>query len=47
MIRVLVVDDEAVARRRLVRMLGRIEGVEVVGQAASGEQALQSIGIWI
>lgn len=38
--KVLVVDDEAPARRRLVRMLGRLDGVEVVGEAADGEQAL-------
>lgn len=41
--RVLVVDDEAPARRRLVRMLGRMPGVEVVGEAADGEQALARI----
>lgn len=38
--KVLVVDDEAPARRRLVRMLERLGGVEVVGEAADGEQAL-------
>lgn len=38
--RVLVVDDEAPARRRLVRMLERLGGIEVVGEAADGEQAL-------
>lgn len=38
--RVLVVDDEAPARRRLVRMLERLDGVTVVGQAADGEAAL-------
>lgn len=38
--RVLVVDDEAPARRRLVRMLGRLGGIEVVGEAADGEEAL-------
>lgn len=38
--KVLVVDDEAPARRRLVRMLGRLGGVEVVGEAADGEEAL-------
>src|SRR5690606_13235385 len=39
-VKVLVVDDEAPARRRLVRMLERLGGVEVVGEAADGEQAL-------
>lgn len=38
--KVLVVDDEAPARRRLVRMLGRLDGVEVAGEAADGEEAL-------
>ena len=43
MMRVLVVDDEGVARRRLVRMLNRMEEVEVAGEAASGDEALQQI----
>jgi DNA-binding LytR/AlgR family response regulator len=38
--RVLVVDDEPLARARLVRMLGRIEGVEVVGEATDGADAI-------
>lgn len=37
--KVLVVDDEAPARRRLVRMLGRIAGVDVIGEAADGVEA--------
>jgi two-component system LytT family response regulator len=41
--RVLVVDDEGVARRRLVRMLSRIDDVEVAGEAASGDEALERI----
>ncbi|HEY5611131.1 MAG TPA: LytTR family DNA-binding domain-containing protein [Thermoanaerobaculia bacterium] len=41
--RVLVVDDEPVARRRLMRMLGRIEGVSVAGEAVDGEDALDKI----
>jgi two-component system LytT family response regulator len=39
-VRVLVVDDEEPARRRLVRMLERLGGIEVVGEAGDGEQAL-------
>lgn len=39
MVRVLVVDDEAPARRRLIRMLDRIPGVEVMGEAADGVEA--------
>lgn len=38
--RVLVVDDEEPARRRLVRMLERLGGVEVVGEAGDGQEAL-------
>jgi two-component system LytT family response regulator len=41
--RVLVVDDEAPARERLKRLLGEIEGVEVVGEATSGLQAIEMI----
>jgi DNA-binding LytR/AlgR family response regulator len=42
-VRVLIVDDEPVARRRLSRMLGEIPGVEVAGEAANGEEALEGI----
>ena len=38
--RLLIVDDEAPARARLRRLLAAIEGAEVVGEAADGEQAL-------
>lgn len=38
--KVLIVDDEAPARDRLHRLLGQIEGVEVVGEAADGNAAL-------
>jgi DNA-binding LytR/AlgR family response regulator len=41
--RALVVDDEPIARRRLIRMLGRIGGVTVAGEAEDGEEALQKI----
>ena len=41
--RALVVDDERVARNRLKRMLGRLDGVEVVGEAADGAEALERI----
>lgn len=40
MIRVLVVDDHAVVRRGLVQLLGQAEGIEVVGQAADGAEAV-------
>lgn len=41
--RALVVDDEGPARRRLIRLLRAIDGVEVVGEAADGEAALAAI----
>ena len=39
--RVLVVDDSEVARRLLVSVLGRDGGLEVVGEAADGTEALR------
>ncbi|MGD8937067.1 MAG: LytTR family DNA-binding domain-containing protein [Thiogranum sp.] len=39
----LVVDDEALARERLVRMLGECDGCQVCGEAAGGAQALQQL----
>ena len=39
----LVADDEQLAREELCFLLGRIEGVEVVAQAADGVQALGDI----
>jgi two-component system response regulator AlgR len=39
----LVVDDEALARERLVRMLGDCNGCQVCGEAAGGAQALEQI----
>lgn len=43
MIRVVVVDDEPVARRGLVRLLGVEEGIEVVGEAAGGGEAMSML----
>jgi len=43
-LRVVVVDDEAPARDRLIDMLGQLEGVEVVGEADSASSALVEIG---
>jgi len=40
MIRVLVVDDHQLVRVGTVRLLSDIEGIEVVGQAENGEQAI-------
>jgi len=42
-IRALVVDDEAPARRKLVRLLGQAEDVEVAGEAANGAEAVRAI----
>ena len=39
--KVLIVDDEAPARQRLHMMLDDMDGVEVIGQAANGREALQ------
>jgi two-component system LytT family response regulator len=41
MIRALLVDDEDIARERLRQMLTSITDVEVVGEAADGEEAIQ------
>jgi two-component system LytT family response regulator len=43
MIRILLVDDEQAARERLRQMLGLIPGLEIVGEAADGEEALQKV----
>ncbi len=42
-IRTLVVDDEKLARDRLTGFLSGVAGVEVVGQAGDGVEALQAI----
>ncbi|MET0283547.1 MAG: LytTR family DNA-binding domain-containing protein [Polyangiales bacterium] len=41
--RVLVVDDEAPARRRLIRELLALPGIELAGEAEDGEQALAMV----
>ena len=41
--RVLLVDDEALALDRLTSFFGDIEGVEVVGRATDGNMALEKI----
>lgn len=40
---VLVVDDEPIARRRLIRMLRRLDTVSVVGEAADVPQAVAEV----
>ena len=41
--RVLVVDDEAPARQRLVRLVGELDGYEVVGEAGNGIEAVRAV----
>lgn len=42
-LRVLVADDEAMARKRMVRLASALDGVEVVGTAEDGQQVLDAI----
>jgi two-component system response regulator AlgR len=42
-VRILVVDDEAPARARLASLVGDLEGHEAVGEAATGEEALELV----
>lgn len=42
-LKILVVDDEALARRRLVDLLGKVDGVAGVFEAADGAAAVQAI----
>ena len=44
MIRALIVDDEPDARERIRRLLTHHSDVEIAGEAADGEQALQLLG---
>ena len=41
--RILIVDDEAPARERLKRYLADLEGVEIIGEAGDGVQAMEMI----
>lgn len=43
MLKVLIVDDERLARVELKRLLGKIEGVEVVGEAKNATEALAAL----
>lgn len=42
-VRVLVVDDQVIVRDGLVMILGLLDGIEVVGTAADGEEALERV----
>ncbi|MDE2317183.1 MAG: response regulator, partial [Xanthomonadaceae bacterium] len=41
--RVLIVDDEPLARRRLAALLGECEDVELAGSVGDGEAALAAL----
>jgi len=43
-LRVLIVDDEPLARRRLAAMVGRTQLAEVIGEAGNADQAAEAIG---
>ncbi len=43
--RVLIVDDEPLARRRLVQLLAQCADVEIVGEADSGREALKLVDL--
>lgn len=43
MIRTLIVDDEEFARERLRHLLAAVPGVEIVGEAANAEEALECV----
>ena len=42
-IRAVLVDDEQLAREELVFLLGEISGIEIIGQAGNGVEALTTI----
>ena len=41
--RALVVDDESLARERLIELLGDFKHVEVIGQAGDGREAIEAV----
>ncbi|MFC5909085.1 response regulator [Streptacidiphilus monticola] len=43
-VRVLVADDQTVVREGIVMLLGLLPGIEVVGAAADGEEAVRLVG---
>ncbi len=43
MIRILIADDHALVREGLTRMLGEMSNIQVVGGAATGEEAVQCV----
>jgi len=45
MLKILIIDDELPARKRLRRMLAEVPAVQVAGEAATGEEALRLIPV--
>lgn len=43
MISTIVVDDESLARKRINRLLKKVDGIEVVGTCKNGEEAVEQI----
>ncbi len=43
LMRTLIVDDEVLARKRLKRLLAEIGGIELIGEAEDGVQAVEMI----
>ncbi|MGB0134041.1 LytR/AlgR family response regulator transcription factor, partial [Dokdonella sp.] len=41
--RTLVVDDEALARERLIDLLGELPDIEVIGEAGDGREAIEGV----
>lgn len=41
--RTLVVDDEVLARKRIVKLLDEISEIELLGESADGESAIEII----
>ena len=39
-VRVLIVDDQAIVRRGICALLAEVEGIEVIGEASDGEEAV-------
>jgi len=42
-VKIIVADDEAIARARLVRLLAEIDGVEVIGECENADQVLERV----
>ena len=42
-LRVLIVDDEPLARQRIEDLLAKEEGVEIAGTASTGDEAIDAI----